>query len=138
MGWRCWEPRFDALPPETRVWICFGGLGMGDQAAVDIAQEAHRNGARSVGSLRPDEELLYPGALPAGPNDYWEGIMLDDHVGIQLAPLVDMEAWQREALDSFNPQRDRTCMGRAKPDPPMGGPGLPPFFRPSPFLSPRC
>ena len=63
---------------------CFQGLGMGDHAAVDIAQESHVNLLRSFGGMRDEETMMYRRPLPYPPTGYYEGIMIDDHLGIQL------------------------------------------------------
>ena len=63
---------------------CFQGLGMGDHAAVDIAQESHVNLLKSFGGMRDAETLMYRRPLPLPPTGFYEGIMIDDHLGIQL------------------------------------------------------
>lgn len=69
-----------------RVVCCFKGLGMGDHAAVDIAQESHVNLLRTYGGMKPEETLNYRFPLPIPPSDFYEGVMIDDHLGIQLLP----------------------------------------------------
>ena len=59
---------------------------MGDHAAVDIAQESHVNLLRTYGGMRPEETLNYRFPLPIPPSDFYEGVMIDDHLGIQLLP----------------------------------------------------
>ena len=69
-----------------RLVCCFKGLGMGDHAAVDIAQESHVNLLRSWGTFLPEETLNYRHPLPKPESGYYEGIMIDDHLGVQLLP----------------------------------------------------
>lgn len=57
---------------------------MGDHAAVDIAQESHVNVIRSFGGLDEKETLNYTYPLPLTQTGFYEGIMIDDHLGIQL------------------------------------------------------
>ena len=47
-----------------RVACCFKGLGMGDHAAVDIAQESHTNLLKSFGAMRDEELLKYRLPMP--------------------------------------------------------------------------
>lgn len=63
---------------------CFKGLGMGDHAAVDIAQESHTNLLRAFGGMKKEETLNYRKPLPVPPSKYYEGVMIDDHLGVQL------------------------------------------------------
>lgn len=63
---------------------CFKGLGMGDHAAVDIAQESHTNLLRAFGGMKKEETLYYRKPLPVPPSKYYEGVMIDDHLGVQL------------------------------------------------------
>ena len=69
-----------------RLVCCFKGLGMGDHAAIDIAQESHVNLLRSWGTFLPEETLNYRHPLPKPESGYYEGIMIDDHLGVQLLP----------------------------------------------------
>ena len=66
------------------VACCFKGLGMGDHAAVDIAQESHVNVLRAFGAMRAEETLRYRSPVPNPPSKFFEGIMIDDHLGAQL------------------------------------------------------
>ncbi|CAE7269133.1 unnamed protein product, partial [Symbiodinium natans] len=71
-----------------RVACCFKGLGMGDHAAVDIAQESHVNLLRSFGAMKEGETLRYRDPVPHPPSGFVEGIMIDDHLGLQLLPRL--------------------------------------------------
>ncbi|CAE7290791.1 unnamed protein product, partial [Symbiodinium sp. CCMP2592] len=72
------------IPEGEPVACCFKGLGMGDHAAVDIAQESHVNLLRAFGSMRDEETLRYREPVPYPRSGYVEGIMIDDHLGVQL------------------------------------------------------
>ena len=72
------------LQKGDRVACCFRGLGMGDHAAVDIAQESHVNLFRTYGGLVEGEILRYRNPLPDPPSKFYEGVMIDDHLGLQL------------------------------------------------------
>ena len=65
---------------------CFRGLAMEDHAAVDIAQEAHTNLLRHFGTMRSEEVMNYRKPLPCPKSRFYEGIMIDDHLGVQLVP----------------------------------------------------
>ena len=69
--------------------MAFAGLGMGDGAAVDIAEESHRVVLQHAGALIPEEDMIYHQLLPLGDSGYAEGVMIDDHVGCQLGPRDD-------------------------------------------------
>ena len=61
-----------------------GGLVMGDHIAVDIAQEAHVNVLRSVGAMDPSEAMEYSKSMPPAPSGFWEGVIIDDHLGVHF------------------------------------------------------
>ena len=74
------------------VACCFQGLGMGDHAAVDIAQESHVNLLRAFGDMRKNEVLRYRDPVPYPESGFVEGVMIDDHLGLQLLkPLPSMK-----------------------------------------------
>ena len=93
------------ISPQDRVACCFRGLGMGDHAAVDIAQESHVNLVRAFGGMVEGEVLRYRCPVPRPPTGFYEGIMIDDHLGVQLLrrrrtlsetlaqPAMDQEAF---------------------------------------------
>ena len=56
---------------------------MGDHHAPDIAQEAHENVLRAAGCLLDDEALEYRRPLPEPRSGYYEGVMVDDRLGVQ-------------------------------------------------------
>lgn len=74
------------IRPTDSLVCCFRGLGMGDHAAVDIAQESHVNVLRSFGGMRDSETLNYRKPLPLTQTGFYEGVMIDDHLGLQLLP----------------------------------------------------
>ena len=68
-----------------KVFLCWKGLGMGDHNAVDIAEEAHVNLLAARGGLmRREHMLMYPGLLPRNNELFWEGVVIDDRVGVQI------------------------------------------------------
>ena len=90
------------------VACCFQGLGMGDHAAVDIAQESHVNLIRTYGGMRSNETLTYRKPVPNTPEGFYEGIMIDDHLGVQL---LKRQASQKATL--AQPGRDLEAFGCA-------------------------
>ena len=66
------------------IACCFKGLGMGDHAAVDIAQESHTNLLKAFGCMFDEETLCYRRPVPNPASGFYEGIMIDDHLGVQL------------------------------------------------------
>ena len=75
-----------AISYHDQVVCCFKGLGMGDHVAVDIAQESHVNLLKSFGAMRDDESLSYRSPLPRPVSGFFEGVMIDDHLGLQILP----------------------------------------------------
>ena len=76
---------------DEMVRCCYQGLSMGDHHAPYLAQEAHCNVLRAAGCLRDDETLEYRKPLPRVPAGYFEGLMQDDRLGVQL---VDRAQWE--------------------------------------------
>ena len=89
------------ISPDDKVVCCFKGLGMGDHAAVDIAQQSHVNLLRAFGAMQPTETLSYRSKMPHPETNFYEGVMIDDHLGVQLlekdGPIS--EILQRPARD---------------------------------------
>lgn len=85
--------------------ICLRTLAMGDNLAVEVAQQAHSNLLRDlVGSLLPHQTLKYRSPIPR--TSFIEMIAIDDHVGIQKLtydqyrenlPLRDAEVFDKAA-----------------------------------------
>ena len=92
-----------------RVACCFQGLGMGDHAAVDIAQESHVNLVRAYGGMAEGEVLNYRNPLPDPPSRFYEGIMIDDHLGLQL---LEWQGSMRATLEQ--PARDLEAFASAE------------------------
>ncbi|CAE8616972.1 unnamed protein product [Polarella glacialis] len=63
---------------------CWNGLPMGDHLAVDFAQAAHLRVLRSRGGMCETESLRYDRLFPASRRDIYEGVIIDDHLGIEL------------------------------------------------------
>ena len=81
----------ERLGKDDKLVCCFRGLGMGDHAAVDIAQESHVNLLRAFGGMKELETLSYRKPLPLTQTGFYEGVMIDDHLGIQLLPVLPSE-----------------------------------------------
>ena len=83
---RSYKPEFDGKP----LLICLRTLAMGDNLAVEIAQQAHSNVLRQLcGALLPHETLRYRCPVPR--SDFIELLAIDDHVGIQKLPKAVFE-----------------------------------------------
>ena len=53
---------------DSRVYLCFGTLAMGDSLAVEIAQQSHYNVLKLLGNcMRDDEVLQYRKPIPRAP-----------------------------------------------------------------------
>ena len=64
------------------VLVCLATLAMGDNLAVEIAQQAHTNVLRQLcGSMLQSEVLKYRSPIPR--SDFFELLAIDDHIGIQ-------------------------------------------------------
>ena len=76
---------FDESLKNQPLLICLRTLAMGDNLAVEIAQQAHANVLKYlVGSMLPHEVLRYRYPIPR--SDFIELLAIDDHVGIQKTP----------------------------------------------------
>ncbi|CAE7247502.1 unnamed protein product [Symbiodinium sp. CCMP2592] len=91
------------------VACCFKGLGMGDHAAVDIAQESHVNLLRAYGAMKEGEVLKYRDPVPHSESGFLEGIMIDDHLGLQM---LEKKKTMRETLEQ--PGRDQEVFAAAE------------------------
>lgn len=83
---KCFDPTFYE---KSHLLICLSTLAMGDNLAVEIAQQAHGNVLRKLcGSMRDEETLQYRRPVPRG--DFIELLAIDDHVGIQRVLIDDL------------------------------------------------
>ena len=82
-GTRALEQDLPYLNGQGEALIAFAGLGMGDGAAVDIAEESHRGVLQHAGALVPEEDMICHQLFPLSDTRYAEGVMTDDHVGCQ-------------------------------------------------------
>lgn len=73
---------------------------MGDHAAVDIAQECHTQLLRNFGAMKDEEVLCYRRPLPCPKSCFYEGIMIDDHLGLQLLKRERRAVQHRPARDT--------------------------------------
>ena len=79
--WNCWRAELELT---DWVFMAWPGLGMGDHNAVDWAQEIHINILKGAGLLSSSHVMRYKHPLPVNDEDYYEGVMIDDRVGLQL------------------------------------------------------
>ena len=64
------------------VYVCLGTLAMGDNLAVEVAQQAHFNVLRMhAGALASHEVLMHRRPMPRGP--CYEMLTIDDHIVLQ-------------------------------------------------------
>ena len=68
---------------DSWVYICLGTLAMGDNLAVEIAQQAHYNVLRShAGAMQESEAMIHRRPIiPRGP--CYEMLTIDDHIVLQ-------------------------------------------------------
>ena len=76
---KCYGPELQ----DQDVLVCPKTLAMGDNLAVEIAQQAHCNVIRYLcGGMVPEETLRYRHPVPR--SKFIEMLAIDDHVGIQF------------------------------------------------------
>ena len=80
------------------VFMCFGGLSMGDHWAPLIAQEAHECLLQSFGALDPDEHLKFGEILPRAVHGHFSGVCVDDKVSMQFVPKTSPNAPLRDTI----------------------------------------
>lgn len=81
---RCYRPEL----ANHEVLLCLKTLAMGDNLAVEVAQQAHCNVLRSLcGGMVPEETLRYRHPVPR--SDFVELLAIDDHIGLQKVPIRD-------------------------------------------------
>ena len=75
---QCYSPDLDGHD----ILVCLATLAMGDNLAVEVAQQAHTNVLRQLcGSMVPTEVLRYRCPIPR--TEFVELLAIDDHIGIQ-------------------------------------------------------
>ena len=99
---KCFRDEFHG----EKLLICLKTLAMGDNLAVEIAQQSHGNVLRFLcGAMRPSETLRYRCPVPR--SDFVELLAIDDHVGLQKLPkskllqkpaLRDTEVFQKASV----------------------------------------
>ncbi len=83
--------------PCERVRTLFHGLPMGDKNAVTFAQESHSNVIKAAGGQLDSEVLIYGKPLPLAPRGFYEGLMVDDRLGLMK---FDRSNWRaRSAIE---------------------------------------
>ena len=81
-GFKCFRPELK----NQEVLLCLQTLAMGDNLAVEVAQQAHCNVLRYLcGAMVPEESLRYRHPVPR--SDFIELLAIDDHVGLQKIPI---------------------------------------------------
>jgi len=79
-----------------QMLVCLRTLAMGDNLAVEIAQQAHSNVLKLYcGALRPAETLKYRSPIPR--SDFVELLAIDDHVGVQKVLVSELKKSPRQA-----------------------------------------
>ena len=75
---------------------------MGDLNAVDLAEELHVGVLQDSGGMQDQHTMIYPKPLPYNLEGFFEGVMIDDHVGIQVvkSSIDPLPAVQDPAGDS--------------------------------------
>ena len=82
----CYRKEFEG----KTILVCLKTLAMGDNLAVEIAQQAHSNVLKQLcGAMLPHESLRYRRPIPRSP--FIELLAIDDHVGIQLVSMEELE-----------------------------------------------
>eukprot|EP00438_Fugacium_kawagutii_P021739 Skav206696 [mRNA] locus=scaffold99:17529:21803:+ [translate_table: standard] len=83
-GFSCYDPTLDG----HKVRICLRTLAMGDNLAVEIAQQAHSNVLKFLcGAMVSKETLRYRHPIPR--TSYIEMLAIDDHIGLQKLAIRD-------------------------------------------------
>ena len=91
--WSSWR---DDFVDGDWAYISWAGLGMGDHNAVDLAEEMHFNILTDAELLQPQHLMVYPSSLPVNDDGYYEGVMIDDRIGLQLHEDL---GWQKEIAE---------------------------------------
>ena len=78
-GWDCFRPKPAA---HAEVYIAWCGLARGEHNEVDWAQEMHINLIHRFGLLQARHWLIYPRCILCNEENYFEGVMIDDRVGL--------------------------------------------------------
>ena len=73
-----------------QILVCLKSLAMGDNLAVEIAQQAHCQVLRQLcGAMLRHESMRYRHPIPR--SDFVELLAIDDHVGIQKVSFEDLQ-----------------------------------------------
>ena len=80
-AWNAWETRFCDT---DKLHVSWPGLGLGDLNAVDLAEEMHVGVLKDSGGMQAQHTMIYPKPLPYNLEGFFEGVMIDDHVGLQV------------------------------------------------------
>ena len=107
-----WE-RFGGLPG-CSYRLALAVIGMGDQAAVDVAQASHECCLRASGCMRDGEVTRYGWSFPS--SSVVEGLYIDDHFAVAkvLRRLAHLRKGRDlEIIESSHDAYERDRMGRA-------------------------
>ena len=80
---------------------------MGDLNAVDLAEEMHVEVLRDSGGMQARHTMIYPRPLPFNFEGFFEGVMIDDHVGLQIVRTGLVDQGGRRELEDFGIRRTR-------------------------------
>ncbi len=83
------------------VRLCSRGCGVGDQAATDLATEAHEGVAKAAGGMRPLVRLTLRPGVPNNSTGVYEGLIVD---GRRTRPIHDNQP-RAAARRSFRQRR---------------------------------
>ena len=88
-----------------QILVCLKSLAMGDNLAVEIAQQAHCQVLRQLcGAMLRHESIRYRHPIPR--SDFDELLAIDDHVGIQKVSFSELRA--------ETPKRDTTVFAASE------------------------
>ena len=74
---------FDPQRHNSECYVALSALAMGDNLAVEIAQQAHYQVLMQLGgSMKVSEQVCYRKPFPRGP--FYEFLAIDDHLGLQV------------------------------------------------------
>ena len=74
---------FDPQRHDSECYVALSALAMGDNLAVEIAQQAHYQVLMQLGgSMKVSEQVCYRKPFPRGP--FYEFLAIDDHLGLQV------------------------------------------------------
>ena len=77
------------VPTSGTVYAALATMAMGNTNAVEYGQASRIALAAASGAIRDEELIRLHGAVPR--TGYRAGIMIDDHVGVEVEPAVGLD-----------------------------------------------